>query len=55
MTARARSTGWPSSTPLLDDPAMQRHHRTHAVRAHLLEMAGERDAARQATTRAPPG
>ena len=33
---------------LLDDPAMRRHHRTHAVRAHLLEMAGEREAARQA-------
>ena len=26
--------------PLLDLPEMQRHHRTHAVRAHLLEMAG---------------
>ena len=24
---------------------MRRHHRTHAVRAHLLEMAGEREAA----------
>ncbi|MFE3446128.1 RNA polymerase sigma factor [Nocardia sp. NPDC059180] len=28
--------------PLLDDPTMRRHHRTHAVRAHLLEMAGDR-------------
>lgn len=27
--------------PLLDDPAMRRHHRTHAVRAHLLELAGD--------------
>jgi RNA polymerase sigma factor (sigma-70 family) len=27
--------------PLLADPTMQRHHRTHAVRAHLLEMAGD--------------
>ncbi|HUQ56513.1 RNA polymerase sigma factor [Lentzea sp.] len=27
--------------PLLDDPAMRRHHRTHAVRAHLLEMTGD--------------
>ncbi|MGH3366218.1 MAG: RNA polymerase sigma factor [Nocardioidaceae bacterium] len=26
--------------PLLNDPAALRHHRTHAVRAHLLEMAG---------------
>ncbi|MBF6440166.1 RNA polymerase sigma factor [Nocardia cyriacigeorgica] len=31
--------------PLLDDPAMRRHHRTHAVRAHLLEMTGDRAAA----------
>jgi RNA polymerase sigma factor (sigma-70 family) len=31
--------------PLLDDPVMQRHHRTHAVRAHLLEMAGDPRAA----------
>jgi RNA polymerase sigma factor (sigma-70 family) len=27
--------------PLLDDPAMRRHHRLHAVRAHLQEMAGD--------------
>ncbi|GHH38977.1 RNA polymerase sigma factor [Lentzea cavernae] len=27
--------------PLLDDPVMRRHHRTHAVRAHLLEMSGD--------------
>ncbi len=26
---------------LLEDPAMRRHHRTHAVRAHLLEMKGD--------------
>ncbi len=25
---------------VLNDPAARRHHRTHAVRAHLLEMAG---------------
>jgi predicted RNA polymerase sigma factor len=31
--------------PLLDDPAMHRHHRTRAVRAHLLEMAGDLEAA----------
>jgi RNA polymerase sigma factor (sigma-70 family) len=30
---------------LLEDPAMRRHHRTYAVRAHLLEMAGDREAA----------
>jgi predicted RNA polymerase sigma factor len=28
-----------------DDPRLQRHHRLHAVRGHLLEMAGDRDAA----------
>ncbi|QIS21061.1 RNA polymerase sigma factor [Nocardia terpenica] len=27
--------------PLLDDPSMRRHHRTHAVRAHLLEMSDD--------------
>ncbi|GAB3828483.1 hypothetical protein GCM10027610_013500 [Dactylosporangium cerinum] len=31
--------------PLLDDPAMQRHHRLYAVRAHLLDLNGEPDAA----------
>jgi RNA polymerase sigma factor (sigma-70 family) len=30
---------------LLTDPAMQRHHRLHAVRAHLLEMDGDIEAA----------
>jgi predicted RNA polymerase sigma factor len=29
-----------------DDPALAGHHRTHAVRAHLLELAGDKDAAR---------
>jgi RNA polymerase sigma factor (sigma-70 family) len=28
------------------DPALAEHHRLHAVRAHLLDMAGEREAAR---------
>ncbi|MGZ3146307.1 RNA polymerase sigma factor [Lentzea chajnantorensis] len=27
--------------PLLDDPVTRRHHRTHAVRAHLVEMTGD--------------
>ena len=27
--------------PLLEDPAMRGHHRTYAVRAHLLELAGD--------------
>ncbi|WP_249358349.1 DUF6596 domain-containing protein [Nocardia cyriacigeorgica] len=31
--------------PLLDDPAMRRHHRTHAVRVHLLDMTGDRSGA----------
>ena len=31
--------------PLLDLPAMRRHHRTHAVRAHLLELAGDHEGA----------
>jgi RNA polymerase sigma factor (sigma-70 family) len=33
--------------PLLDLPAMRRHHRTHAVRAHLLELAGDHAGAEQ--------
>jgi predicted RNA polymerase sigma factor len=28
------------------DPALAGHHRVHAVRAHLLDMAGEHSAAR---------
>ncbi|AYY15690.1 siderophore-interacting protein [Actinobacteria bacterium YIM 96077] len=31
--------------PLTADPAMQRHHRLYAVRAHLLELNGDVDAA----------
>ena len=34
--------------PLLELPAMRRHHRTHAVRAHLLELAGDIAAAAEA-------
>ncbi|MGI5126235.1 RNA polymerase sigma factor [Pseudonocardia sp. CA-107938] len=34
--------------PLLELPAMRRHHRTHAVRAHLLELAGDPVAAAEA-------
>ena len=34
--------------PLLDDRALQRTHRLHAVHAHLLERAGRRDEARTA-------
>lgn len=38
--------------PLLDQPAMRRHHRTYAVRAHLLEMTGDRVAAARDYARA---
>ncbi|MGC4994074.1 RNA polymerase sigma factor [Nocardia salmonicida] len=38
--------------PLLDDPLMVRRHRTHAVRAHLLELIGDRPAARESYRRA---
>ncbi|MFD6159936.1 RNA polymerase sigma factor [Nocardia sp. NPDC060256] len=38
--------------PLLDNPAMRRHHRTHAVRAHLLEMIGDRPGAIESYRRA---
>jgi RNA polymerase sigma factor (sigma-70 family) len=34
------------------DPAMQRHHRLHAVRAHLLELKGDRQAAAEHYRRA---
>jgi RNA polymerase sigma factor (sigma-70 family) len=33
--------------PLLADPAMKRHHRLYAVRGHLLDLAGDGDAARE--------
>lgn len=33
--------------PLLDDPAMQRHHRLYAVRGHLLDLNGDADGAKQ--------
>ena len=35
-------------TPLADDPQLARGHRLDAVRGHLLELAGDRDAARAA-------
>ncbi|MFF2392282.1 RNA polymerase sigma factor [Nocardia sp. NPDC058114] len=38
--------------PLLDNPSMRRHHRTHAVRAHLLEMIGDRTGAVESYRRA---
>lgn len=38
--------------PLLADPAMQRHHRLHAVRAHLLELSGDTQGAAEHYRRA---
>lgn len=38
--------------PLLGDAAMQRHHRVHAVRAHLLELTGDHEGAATAYRRA---
>lgn len=37
---------------LLDDPALRRHHRAHAVRAHLLETIGDLAAAADGYARA---
>ncbi|NYI07580.1 RNA polymerase sigma factor [Allostreptomyces psammosilenae] len=41
--------------PLSGDARMADHHRLHAVRAHLLQLAGEREAAREAYRRAADG
>lgn len=38
--------------PLFDLPAMRRYHRTYAVRAHLLQMAGRREEALEDYARA---
>ncbi|MFI0410857.1 RNA polymerase sigma factor [Actinomadura sp. 3N508] len=42
------SAGLDLLRPLADDDRMSGHHRLAAVRAHLLEMAGDADAAREA-------
>lgn len=39
--AHGPRAGLAELAPLMQRPAMGRHHRTHAVRAHLLERAGE--------------
>ncbi|MFL6028164.1 MAG: RNA polymerase sigma factor [Friedmanniella sp.] len=39
--AQSSRQGLAVLAPLLDHPSMRRHHRTYAVRAHLLEMAGD--------------
>lgn len=33
--------------PLLDDPAMRRHHRLYAVRGHLLDLEGDAEGAKE--------
>lgn len=38
--------------PLMTNPATRRHHRLHAVRAHLLELDGDRQAAAEHYARA---
>ena len=38
----------------LDDDRIARHHRLEAVRAHLLELAGDHAAARELPNRGPP-
>ncbi|WP_422770444.1 RNA polymerase sigma factor [Plantactinospora sp. WMMC1484] len=50
--AHGATTGLAVLDPLLADPAMARHHRLHAVRAHLLERAGEPEAAAEHYRRA---
>ena len=48
----ARPPGWPCSSRCSPTRTMRRHHRLHAVRAHLLELAGRPDEARAAYARA---
>ncbi|HEY6749091.1 MAG TPA: DUF6596 domain-containing protein [Mycobacteriales bacterium] len=45
---RGPAAGLEMLEPLLADPALRRHHRLHAVHAHLLERAGQPDRARAA-------
>jgi RNA polymerase sigma factor (sigma-70 family) len=49
---RGPQAGLAMVEPLLDEPALRRTHRVHAVHAHLLERAGRVDEARAAYTRA---
>jgi tetratricopeptide (TPR) repeat protein len=43
--ARQTEAGLEVLDPLEEDERMARHHRLHAVRAHLLELAGRREEA----------
>ena len=40
--ASGPTAGLDALEPLVDDPALARYHRVPAVRAHLLELAGDR-------------
>lgn len=46
------SAGLYALSPLLERSGQQRNHRVHAARAHLLELAGDREAAQTAYRRA---
>jgi predicted RNA polymerase sigma factor len=46
------TVGLEALEPLVDDPALARYHRVPAVRAHLLELAGDREAAEREYARA---
>jgi predicted RNA polymerase sigma factor len=39
--AHGPASGLAMIAPLLDDPRLRRHHRLHAVHAHLLELEGQ--------------
>ena len=45
--AHGPAAGLAMLEPLLDDPAMRRHHRLYAVRGHLLDLDGDAEAARE--------
>lgn len=46
--ARGPEAGLATLAPLLAESALARHHRLHAVHAHLLELAGDQAAAEEA-------
>ncbi len=50
--AEGASSGLSLLAPLLDDPAQRHNHRLAAAQAHLLELAGDTAAAREAFARA---
>jgi RNA polymerase sigma factor (sigma-70 family) len=50
--AHGPAVGLAMLDPLLTDPAMRRHHRLYAVRAHLLELNGDVEAAAEQYRRA---